>query len=75
MADQQHDPLERHLTVTEIARALRVSEMTVRRWITACRLPAIKVGPKSYRVPESSYQGFIAERTVTPTAPMTIPTA
>lgn len=59
--------LERHLTVSEIARALRVSDMTVRRWITACALAAIKVGPHSYRVPESSYQVFVADRAVAPT--------
>jgi excisionase family DNA binding protein len=58
--------LERHLTVSEIARALRVSDMTVRRWIASCQLPAIRVGSHSYRVPESSYRTFVADRVVTP---------
>ena len=63
MAEQ---PLERHFTVSEVARALCVSEMTVRRWINADCLPAIKVGPKSYRIPESGYESFVAARAVVP---------
>lgn len=66
MADQQRGPLERYLTVAEIAKALSVSEMTVRRWITGCLLRAIKVGPKSYRVPESGYRDFVQGSVVTP---------
>jgi excisionase family DNA binding protein len=35
------------LTVREVAQELRVKERTVRRWITAGRLPAAQVTPRS----------------------------
>lgn len=69
MADQL---LERHLTVSEIAQALRVSEMTVRRWIAECLLPAVRTGTRSYRVPESGYRAFVADRTVKPAAAVAV---
>ena len=33
-----------YLTVNEVAARLRVSDLTVRRWIWAGKLPAIRVG-------------------------------
>lgn len=43
------------LTVVEVAEFLRVSKMTVYRWIKAGELPAIKVG-RSFRVDEKHVQ-------------------
>jgi excisionase family DNA binding protein len=36
---------DRQLTLPEVADLLHVSEASVRRWIKAGRLPAIRVGP------------------------------
>lgn len=44
MASNTSTASERLLTVLEVAHALRVSEWTVRRYITAGRLPAVRVG-------------------------------
>ncbi len=49
------------LTVAEVARALRVSNMTVYRLITAGQLPAVRVG-KSYRLREEDVDRFLAQR-------------
>lgn len=46
------------LTVAEVARALRVSKMTIYRLIDAGELQAIRVG-RSYRVPESAYRAYL----------------
>jgi excisionase family DNA binding protein len=54
---------DRLLTVTEVAAAMRVSNMTVYRLIRAGDLPAIRVG-KNYRVLESDLAGYLAERAV-----------
>ncbi|MBM7510031.1 excisionase family DNA binding protein [Nocardioides salarius] len=37
------------MTVPEVAEALRVNKVTVRRWIKAGTLPAVKVG-RDYRI-------------------------
>ena len=49
------------LTVAEVARALRVSNMTVYRLITGGQLPAVRVG-KSYRLREEDVDRFLAQR-------------
>jgi excisionase family DNA binding protein len=46
------------LTVAEVARALRVSRMTVYRLIHAGDLAAVQVG-RSYRVPESAMDSYL----------------
>jgi excisionase family DNA binding protein len=46
------------LTVQETAKVLKVSPITVRRYIAAGRLPAVKVG-KGIRVREESLDGVI----------------
>jgi excisionase family DNA binding protein len=46
------------LTVAEVARALRVSRMTVYRLIHAGDLAAVQVG-RSYRVPESAVDSYL----------------
>ncbi|MGH2584581.1 MAG: helix-turn-helix domain-containing protein [Dehalococcoidia bacterium] len=38
------------LTVAEAARLLRVSRVTMRRWLKQGRLPSYRVGPRSVRV-------------------------
>jgi excisionase family DNA binding protein len=40
------------MTVSEVARALRVSEMTVRRAIHAQTIPSVAVG-RAYRIPRA----------------------
>lgn len=41
------------LTIAEVAEMLRVSRMTVWRWIRSGRLQAYRVG-KQYRIPEEA---------------------
>jgi excisionase family DNA binding protein len=45
------------MTVREVAEYLRVNHMTVRREITAGRLPATKVG-RLYRINEEDVKSF-----------------
>ncbi len=49
------------VTVGEVARQLRVSNMTVYRLISAGELPAVRVG-KSYRLREEDVDAYIAAR-------------
>jgi excisionase family DNA binding protein len=51
----------RYLTVAEVARMLRVSNMTVYRLVNAGELAAVRVG-KSYRVREDDLDKYLAER-------------
>jgi excisionase family DNA binding protein len=51
------------LTVTEVANAMRVSNMTVYRLIKSGELPAVRVG-KNYRLRESDLERFLEERSV-----------
>jgi excisionase family DNA binding protein len=51
----------RYLTVAEVARMLRVSNMTVYRLINATQLAAVRVG-KSYRVREDDLDKYVADR-------------
>jgi excisionase family DNA binding protein len=53
------------LTVKEVAEQLRVTEVTVRRWIQRKELSAINLGgPKrpDYRIRQTALDGFIAAR-------------
>lgn len=49
------------LTVGEVARVLRVSNMTVYRLINSGQLPAVRVG-KSYRLREEDVDRYLADR-------------
>jgi excisionase family DNA binding protein len=49
------------LTVAEVARVLRISNMTVYRLISAGQLPAVRVG-KSYRLREEDVDRYLADR-------------
>jgi excisionase family DNA binding protein len=51
------------LTVSEVANAMRVSNMTVYRLIKTGELPAVRVG-KNYRLRESDLERFLEERSV-----------
>jgi len=51
----------RFSTVAEVARALRVSNMTVYRLINAGELPAVRVG-KSFRLREDDVNRYLSDR-------------
>ena len=51
----------RFLTVSEVADLMRVSTMTVYRFIKAGDLPSVRVG-KSYRIREDDVDAFLASR-------------
>jgi excisionase family DNA binding protein len=53
----------RLFTVSEVADAMRVSNMTVYRLIKSGELPALRVG-KGYRIFESDLERFLADRSV-----------
>lgn len=55
MADETSFSNVRFLTVSEVARVMRVSKMTVYRMIHSSELPAVQFG-RSYRVPESAVE-------------------
>ena len=65
-ADGSHsdDPLSlsevRLMTVAEVARAMRVSKMTVYRLVHAGDLPAVRVG-RSYRVNEDAVRDYLRD--------------
>jgi excisionase family DNA binding protein len=48
------------MTVPEAAKALRVSEMTIRRAIHGGEMPFVKIG-RAYRVPRSFVTGVLAQ--------------
>lgn len=54
---------EKLLTVTEVANAMRVSNMTVYRLIKAGQIGAIRVG-KNYRIREGEVDRYLRERIV-----------
>ncbi len=49
------------MTVGEVARVLRISNMTVYRLISSGQLSAVRVG-KSYRLREEDVDRYLAER-------------
>jgi excisionase family DNA binding protein len=48
-------------TVAEVARVLRISNMTVYRLISSGQLPAVRIG-KSYRLREEDVNRYLSER-------------
>ena len=54
---------EKLLTVTEVANAMRVSNMTVYRLIKAGQIGAIRVG-KNYRIRAGEVDRYLRERIV-----------
>lgn len=63
MADDNPVLGERLLTVSEVASAMRVSNMTVYRLIKAGNLGAIRVG-KNYRIRETEVDRYLRDRVV-----------
>jgi len=57
MPDPELDPF---LTVPEIARELRYSEMSVRKWIQQGKLTAIQATNREYRVRRSALDAMIS---------------
>ncbi len=54
--------MEKFYRLTEIARILRVSPLTVRRWVNKGKLKAFHPeGTRLYRVPESSLKEFVGD--------------
>lgn len=53
---------EEMLTVGEVAKRMRVSPFTVRRWLRERRLRGILTGRRAgYRIPLSEYERFVRE--------------
>jgi excisionase family DNA binding protein len=62
--EQSNDkPSARYLTVTEVAAALRVSNMTVHRLISAGDLSAVKVG-RSVRLRADDVEAYLSGRLI-----------
>jgi excisionase family DNA binding protein len=51
----------RFLTVAEVARALRISNMTVYRLINSGQIGAVRVG-RGYRIPEDEIRRYLQRR-------------
>lgn len=47
------------LTVVQVAKWARVSTKTVYRWIESGKLPAIKFGARTYRIPTRSVIDYL----------------
>ena len=47
------------LTIAEAARRLKVSPLTIKRWIAQGRLPAYRVGPRHIRIKERDIEAII----------------
>lgn len=54
--------MAQYLTPQEIAEILKVHPASVRRWIQAGRLKAIRPGTRNYRVARADFEAFIKER-------------
>jgi excisionase family DNA binding protein len=61
---------EELLTVREIAETLKLTEQTVRSWISAGDLPAVHIG-RRVRVPRSDFQQFLRSAYKDDAEPMT----
>jgi excisionase family DNA binding protein len=65
MSDQMDNPssdaLGRFMTVAEVARRLRVSNMTVYRLVNSGQLPAVRVG-RGYRIRTDDVHKYLDER-------------
>jgi len=51
-------PRTTFLTVAEVADMLRVSRMTVYRWVHAGEMPAVRFG-RSFRIPQQAVEVFM----------------
>ena len=55
----------RYLTVAEVADLMRLSRMTVYRFINRGDLPAVRVG-RSFRVPQDALDAYLREHSIEP---------
>ncbi|UGQ39380.1 helix-turn-helix transcriptional regulator [Rhodococcus aetherivorans] len=53
------DAEKKYVTVAEVAEQYSVSQLTVRRWIEAGKISAVKFGPKLVRVDLDSIKSFV----------------
>lgn len=56
--------VEVHLSVPEVRKRLGVHKMTVYRWISTGLLPAVRLGPRMLRIPESALSKFLSGKRV-----------
>jgi excisionase family DNA binding protein len=68
MAEKEVRLEERHLSLSEAAAALDISERTAYRWIKSGKLRAYKPG-RDYWIPDSAVKEVVAESRVRPKAP------
>jgi excisionase family DNA binding protein len=59
-------PVAAHLRLADVCTALDVDERTVRKWIAAGLLGAIRIGPRLLRIPRADYERFLREQRVAP---------
>ena len=52
---------ETALTVHQVADQLNVSARTIWAWIASGRLRAIKLGPRTTRIPSAALEAFLAD--------------
>ncbi|MBP2211107.1 excisionase family DNA binding protein [Rhodococcus ruber] len=53
------DAEKKYVTVAEVAEQYSVGQLTVRRWIEAGKISAVKFGPKLVRVDLDSVKSFV----------------
>jgi len=58
-----YNDMDEFLTTREIASLLKVNVLTIRRWITASKLPATFL-IKEYRVKKSDLETFLKSREI-----------
>jgi excisionase family DNA binding protein len=61
--DQSDDASRRFLTVSEVAVALRVSNMTVYRLVSSGELPAVRIG-RSVRLRADDVEAYLSGRLI-----------
>ncbi len=54
-------PDEEFLTVAEVATILKLNKQTVRNWIDAGALPAVRVGTRRVRIRRSDFEHFLEQ--------------
>ena len=49
------------LTIPQVAKWAKVSTKSVYRWIEAGTIPAVKFGPRTYRIPEKAIIDYLRQ--------------
>lgn len=57
---------ETYLYVQTVASRMKISDKTVYRLIQEGKLPAVRIGGRSLRIPESAFYQFLKNREVDP---------